>query len=49
MYLRADFGDVIQIEDPYTTASAGGFTIYSDAAKTQQIAQIAIVNADRTY
>jgi Ca2+-binding RTX toxin-like protein len=47
--VRADFGDVLTIEDPYTTASAGGFTIYSDAAKTDQIAQIAIINADRTY
>jgi Ca2+-binding RTX toxin-like protein len=47
--VRTDFGDVLTIEDPYTSASAGGFTIYQDAAKTVQIAQIAIINADRTY
>jgi Ca2+-binding RTX toxin-like protein len=47
--VRADFGDVVTIEDPYVTASAGGYTIYSDAAKTLQIAQVSIINADRTY
>jgi hypothetical protein len=47
--VRTDFGDSLTIEDAYTTASAGGFTIYSDSGKTLQIAQIAIINADRTY
>jgi hypothetical protein len=38
--LRVDNGDFVTVTDSYTTASVGGVTIYSDALKTQQIAQI---------
>ncbi|MEZ5728395.1 MAG: hypothetical protein R3E48_10600 [Burkholderiaceae bacterium] len=43
--LRVDFGDVINVTDPYVDYTAGGATIFSDVGKTVQIAQLAYVNA----
>jgi hypothetical protein len=43
--LRIDNGDFVTVTDSYTTASAGGVTIYSDDLKTQQIAQINYLTA----
>jgi hypothetical protein len=43
--LRVDNGDFVTVTDSYTTASVGGVTIYSDALKTQQIAQINYMTA----
>ncbi|MFN7645546.1 MAG: beta strand repeat-containing protein, partial [Burkholderiales bacterium] len=38
--LRVDFGDIVNVSDPYATYTAGGVSLFSDAAKLQQIAQI---------
>ncbi|MCX7227742.1 MAG: calcium-binding protein [Burkholderiales bacterium] len=38
--LRVDVGDIVNVSDPYATYTAGGVTLFSDAAKLQQIAQI---------
>jgi len=38
--LRADNGDFVNVTDSYTVETVGATIIYSDAARTQQIAQI---------
>ncbi|MFM1990693.1 MAG: hypothetical protein RJA99_3650, partial [Pseudomonadota bacterium] len=38
--VRADNGDFVNVTNPYTVETAGATIVYSDAARTQQIAQI---------
>jgi hypothetical protein len=43
--LRVDNGELVNVTDAYKSVAAGGVTIYSDAAMTQQIAQINYLTA----